>query len=170
MQCENAILAVMPDTPETGPERFARELARRGMTARVHRLPGSTRTAPEAAAALGCDVADIAKSIVFRDCDSDVPLLVIASGVNRVDTDRLAGLAGVTVGKADAGFVRAHTGFAIGGVPPFGHAAPVRTFIDDDLFALGRLWAAAGGPFEVFPTDAEELLAATGGTRAVIKV
>ena len=159
----------MPETPANGPERFARELARRGIAAQVHRLPASTRTAPEAAAALGCDVAAIAKSIVFRDCDRDAALLVIASGVNRVDTDRLAALAGVTVGKADAGFVRERTGFAIGGVPPFGHPVPVRTFIDDDLFGLGRLWAAAGGPCEVFPTDAEQLLAATGGTRAGIK-
>ena len=159
----------MSETPGSGPERFARELTRRGMHALVHRLPDSTRTAPEAAAAIGCEVAEIAKSIVFRDCDNDVPLLVIASGINRVDTDKVRRLAGVTIGRADAGFVREHTGYAIGGVPPFGHAATVRTYIDEQLFALDQVWAAAGGPFDVFPTTAGELLAATGGTRADIK-
>ncbi len=159
----------MSDAPATGPGRFARELARRGIAAPIRRLPGSTRTAPEAAAALGCDVANIAKSIVFRDRDGDAPLLVVASGVNRVDTARLAELAAVTIGKADAGFVRERTGFAIGGVPPFGHCSPVRTFIDEDLFGLGQVWAAAGGPYQVFPTTADELLTITGGTRAVIR-
>lgn len=149
-----------------GVARFAAELARRDGAARVLQLPGSTRTAVEAAAAIGCEVGQIAKSIVFRDVDGDRPLLVVASGPDRISTDKLEALANARVGRADAGFVRARTGYAIGGVPPFGHTEPVATWIDEGLFALARVWAAAGGPFHVFETTAEALLQYSGATRA----
>ncbi|MBT8491433.1 MAG: YbaK/EbsC family protein [Deltaproteobacteria bacterium] len=132
-------------------------------------MPASTRTAAEAAAAIGCAVAQIAKSIVFRDCETGLPVIVIASGGSRVDTEQLGRLAGTRIGTADADFVHQRTGYAIGGVPPFGHKSVVTTFIDDDLFACDRVWAAAGGPFSVFETTAQQLLEQTGGTRAPIK-
>lgn len=158
-----------PQSTARGPARFAAELARRGLSARVLELPGSTRTAAEAAAAIGCDIGAIAKSIVMRDRDRDRPLLVVASGDNRVSVEALAKLAETSVGRADAGFVRARTGYPIGSVPPFGHTEAIATYIDEDLFALPRIWAAAGGPRHVFETTATQLLDATAGVRAHIK-
>lgn len=134
----------------------------------VVELPASTRTAAEAAAAIGCTVAQIAKSLVFRGVQSGEPVLVIVSGVNRVNEARLAEILGEPIAKADADFVRAQTGFVIGGVPPVGHTRPLRTFIDEDLRQYQEIWAAAGTPHAVFrltPADLERL---TGG--AVIRV
>lgn len=159
----------MAGEKRNGPARFATELARRGVGRRCLELPGSTRTAAEAAVAIGCDIGAIAKSIVFRDCDAQRPLLVIASGQNRVSTAALAALSGGNIGSAEAGFVRAWTGYAIGGVPPFGHKEPIVTYIDNDLFAFDRVWAAAGGPRHVFETSANELLRVTDGVRAELK-
>ncbi|MBT8143534.1 MAG: YbaK/EbsC family protein [Gammaproteobacteria bacterium] len=152
----------------TGAARFQALLARRGLAQRMRRLPDSTRTAAEAAAAIGCEEANIAKSIVFRCGDGAV--VVVASGVNRVDTDKVARLLGDRVGRADAEFVRVHTGYAIGGVPPFGHPEPLPTLIDDDLFHLGEIWAAAGGPYEVFRTSADELVEIGDARRADVRV
>jgi prolyl-tRNA editing enzyme YbaK/EbsC (Cys-tRNA(Pro) deacylase) len=135
----------------------------------VVEMPGSTRTAAEAAAAIGCSVAQIAKSIVFRRLHDDAPVLVVASGVNRVDEARVASLAGGAVGLADAGFVRDRTGFAIGGVPPVGHARPLLTIVDEDLLALGEIWAAAGTPRSVFRLTAQGLLDMTGAKPAAVK-
>jgi prolyl-tRNA editing enzyme YbaK/EbsC (Cys-tRNA(Pro) deacylase) len=130
---------------------------------RVIELPASTRTAAEAAAAIGCTVAQIAKSLIFRGAQSGEPVLVIVSGVNRVNEARLAEILGEPIAKADADFVRAQTGFVIGGVPPVGHTRPLRTFIDEDLRQYQEIWAAAGTPHAVFrltPADLERL---TGG-------
>lgn len=129
-----------------------------GLPHRVRALDASTRTAAEAAAALGCDIAQIVKSLVFHGRESNRALLVIASGANRVDEKKLAVVAGEAVGRADAAFVREHTGFAIGGVAPLAHPAPIDTFVDQDLLALPRLWAAAGTPQAVFEVTPEELL------------
>lgn len=159
---------VMAGQRKSGPERFMARLRQRDATARVVELPGSTRTAPEAAAAIGCEVRQIAKSIVFRDARRERALLVVACGDRRVSIARLEDLAGTRVRTADADFVRAHTGYAIGGVPPFGHAGPVATWLDDALFALPSVWAAAGGPYHVFETTAGRLLEYSGGTRADI--
>ncbi|MBT8135407.1 MAG: YbaK/EbsC family protein [Gammaproteobacteria bacterium] len=159
----------MAATADTGTARFAAALAQRGIATPTQRLPASTRTAGEAAAAVGCSIAEIAKSIVFRLADSDLPVLVIASGSNRVDVARLAALAGEGIEKADADFVRRQTGYAIGGIPPFAHARPIRTFVDEDLFGFDRIWAAAGGAFDVFATTAAELLQHSGGSRAEIR-
>lgn len=158
----------MTSRTQRGPERFALELKRRGIDARVQHLPDSTRTAAEAAAAIGCRVSEIAKSVIFRDLDQDRPLLVVASGTNRVSKSRLEALAGCRVGRADADFVRRTTGYAIGGVPPFGHQQPLTTFIDEDLFAFEQVWAAAGGSFDVFAVSPPDLLDASGGQRVEI--
>ena len=121
------------------------------------------------AAAIGCTVAQIAKSVVFRLPASDRAVVVIASGVNRVDEGKVAALLGEAIGKADANFVRAATGFVIGGVPPVGHAQPVRILVDEDLLGFAEIWAAAGTPNAVFPLTPAELLRITGGTAAAIK-
>jgi prolyl-tRNA editing enzyme YbaK/EbsC (Cys-tRNA(Pro) deacylase) len=149
--------------------RVQAALQARGLDCEVVQMPQTTRTAQEAAAAIGCTVAQIAKSLVFRAKDSDAPVLVIASGVNRVDETRVAGLCGETIVRADADFVRARTGFAIGGVPPLGHAAPIATYIDEDLLQFDAIWAAAGTPFAVFRLTPDDLVRATGGTVAPVK-
>ena len=129
----------------------------------VVELPDSTRTAAEAAAAIGCTVAQIAKSLVFKGKTSGSPILVIASGVNRVNTQRLAELIGEAIDKPDADYVRDKTGFVIGGVPPVGHSTPLITFIDEDLRQFGTIWAAAGTPRAVFELTPDDLEKMTGG-------
>jgi len=143
-------------------------LEARGFPFEVHELADSTRTAAEAAAAVGCSVGQIAKSIVFRATDSNRAVLVIASGTNRVDEKAVGALLGEKLGKADADFVRAETGFVIGGVPPAGHDRPLVTFIDADLLAYDEIWAAAGTPFAVFRLDPGTLAELTGGTVAKV--
>ena len=133
----------------------------------VSTYPAGTRTAADAAAAIGCDVAQIVKSLVFRT-RSGGALLVLASGGNRVDEAKVGALVAEPVSKADAAFVREVTGFAIGGVPPAGHAAPIDTLVDRDLLSLGELWAAAGTPRTVFPIAPDELVRVTGGRVADI--
>lgn len=143
--------------------RVAARLRELGFAAEVRELPETTRTAAEAARAVGCAVGQIAKSLVFRAGGSDRPILVIASGANQVDEGRLGALAGGPIGKADAAFVREQTGFAIGGVPPVGHRTPLDTFIDADLLGYDEVWAAAGTPFAVFRFAGRDLPALTGG-------
>jgi len=149
--------------------RVREALAARGFDFSVREFSDSTRTAAEAAAAIGCDVAQIAKSLAFRARDSEPPVLVIASGANRVDERAVAALIGEKIGRADAGFVRAATGFAIGGVPPLGHDTPPVTLIDRDLLALDEIWAAAGTPNAVFRLTPRDLVTLTGGQVAEIK-
>jgi prolyl-tRNA editing enzyme YbaK/EbsC (Cys-tRNA(Pro) deacylase) len=147
---------------DTGLQRVQAALVAAGFGARVRELPASTRTAAEAAAAVGCTVAEIVKSLVFKSL-SGRPVLVLASGANRVDEARLAAILGEPVAKADAAFVRGRTGYAIGGVPPMAHTAPIRTLIDADLIRYAQLWAAAGTPKAVFPITPAELVRLTGG-------
>jgi prolyl-tRNA editing enzyme YbaK/EbsC (Cys-tRNA(Pro) deacylase) len=132
-----------------------------GANGPVQELAASTRTAAEAAAALGTTVAQIAKSLVFLA--GGRPLLVIASGVNRVSLHKLSRLTGEPVTRADADAVRHHTGFPIGGVAPVGHATPPRILLDQDLLQYPELWAAAGTPNAVFRTTPAELERITGG-------
>ena len=146
-------------------ERVRQALARAGLRAEVLELPGAARTARAAATFLGIDVAQIANSLVFRAEASARPVLVMASGAHRVDTARLGALVGEPVGKADAEFVRRHTGFAIGGVAPVGHGIAT-VFVEAKLAAAGALWAAAGHPHTVFRLTYEELLRITGGAPA----
>jgi prolyl-tRNA editing enzyme YbaK/EbsC (Cys-tRNA(Pro) deacylase) len=144
-------------------ERVREALAARGLASEVVELAASTRTAEEAAAAVGCQVAQIVKSLVFRQVATDAPLLVLVSGVNRASEERLAALVGGPVARADADFVRERTGFAIGGVPPLGHAAPLPTLVDRDLLSYPVVWAAAGSPHAVFPVAPADLQRITGG-------
>ena len=125
-------------------------LAALGLDLPVMELPASTRTSAEAAAAVGCAVGQIAKSILFRARNSGRPVLVITSGSNRVNETRIADLLGEPLDKADAEFVRARTGFAIGGVPPLAHTEALETFVDEDLLQYAEIWAAAGTPHAVF--------------------
>jgi prolyl-tRNA editing enzyme YbaK/EbsC (Cys-tRNA(Pro) deacylase) len=141
-----------------------------GMSLQVVELPGSTRTAVEAAQAVGCQVGQIVKSLVFKAKRSERPILVIASGQNRVDEKRIEALIGEPLGKADADFVRQRTGFVIGGVPPVGHLEKLETYIDQDLLEFDELWAAAGTPHAVFRVKPTELLEMTGGQVANIKL
>ena len=151
-------------------QRVQDALVERGFANQVVELPDSTRTSAEAAAAVGCAVAQIAKSLVFRGKQSGAAILVIASGGNRVDEKKLKALAGENIGKPDADFVREQTGFVIGGVPPIGHAQPLRTFIDQDLWRYAEIWAAAGHPNAVFPLTPNELAAMTGGQVADVAI
>ena len=133
----------------------------------VLEFDASTRTADEAAAAIGCTVAEIAKSLVFRSA-SGRSVLVVASGVNRVDEKKVAALIGERIGRADADFVREATGFSIGGVAPVGHAIAPIVLIDETLMEFEAIWAAAGTPNAVFRLTPAELLALTGGTLAAV--
>ena len=119
-----------------------------GLDVIVTELAASTRSAQEAAAAVGCTLGQIVKSLVFSVRGE--PMLVLTSGSNRVDEQRLRALVGEKVRKADAEFVRSHTGFAIGGVAPVGHPEPLRTVVDEDLLQYSEVWAAAGTPHTVF--------------------
>ncbi len=150
-------------------QKVQTQLAELGYTNQVVELPESTRTAQEAAEAIGCDVAQIAKSIIFRMKDSDKPLLVVASGVNRINEKQLAKQLNEKLGKADADFVRNRTGFVIGGVAPLGHTESIVTLIDEDLFNYDVIWAAAGHPKAVFQLTPEELAQMTKGQVATVK-
>jgi len=133
----------------------------------VTMFPDGTRTAQDAASAVGCTVAQIAKSIVLRT--NEQPLLVLTSGANRVDVKKISALLKQPVKPADGRWVRDTTGFAIGGVAPVGHLGPLRIFIDADLLALDPVWAAAGSPRHVFRTSGAELARLTGGEIADVK-
>lgn len=143
-------------------ERVRAALRAAGHPDTVTAFPAGTRTAADAAAAVGCEVAQIAKSIVFRS--GARPVLAIASGVNRVDPAKVAAALGCDVAAADGRWVRDISGFAIGGVAPLGHLTPPLVLIDRDLFAFDAVWAAAGSPNHVFRTDPPSLQRLTGGT------
>jgi len=134
-----------------------------GVDCEVLELPGSTRTAEEAASAVGCKVEQIAKSLVFQGKRTGKPIMVIASGGHRVNEKKLRDLVSEPVRKGDADFVRLHTGFAIGGVPPVGHANPIEIYIDEALLGHDQIWAAAGTPHAVFKLTPSELTRMTGG-------
>ncbi len=142
-------------------DRFQAAVRARGVEVAARVLPDSARTAPEAAAAVGVEVGAIVKSLVFRCGDEAV--LALVSGANRADEARLEEEFGAPVGRADADFARAATGFSIGGVPPLGHPAPLRTIVDEDLLGYEVVWAAAGTPHAVFPIEPAELARLVGG-------
>jgi prolyl-tRNA editing enzyme YbaK/EbsC (Cys-tRNA(Pro) deacylase) len=149
------------DQLSRGPARIAEELRRLGVSCEVKEMPQSTRTAQEAAAAVGCDVAQIVKSLIFRSVVGDQAVLVLVSGADRVDEDRLAEVIGEQVERATADFVRTRTGYAIGGVPPLGHIQPVVTLVDRHLLDQTLVWAAAGTPRAVFSIEPADLLRIT---------
>ncbi len=128
----------------------------------------STRTSAEAATRVGCTLGQIAKSLVFRGQATGKPVLVITSGSNRVDEAKVSQYFGEPIGRADANFVRAATGFAIGGVPPIGHSQPIETFIDEDLLRYATIWGAEGAPNAAFELTPDDWVQTTGGK--VVKV
>jgi prolyl-tRNA editing enzyme YbaK/EbsC (Cys-tRNA(Pro) deacylase) len=143
-------------------------LGQMGLDTEIVEFAESTRSSAEAAAQIGCALAQIAKSLVFRARSSGRPVLVIASGANRVDEKAVEALLGEKIGKADADFVRDKTGYAIGGVAPVGHVVAPATFIDEDLLGFDSVWAAAGTPHAVFRLAPTELARLTGGRIARI--
>lgn len=144
------------------------EARRLGLSVSVVEMADSTRTAEDAAAACGCEVAQIVKSLIFRGEASGKPYLMLVSGTNRLHEKRVAKLIGEGLARPDATYVREVTGFAIGGVPPLGHASPMAVYIDEDLLRFATVWAAAGTPRSVFEVAPGALADAVGAT--VIKV
>jgi prolyl-tRNA editing enzyme YbaK/EbsC (Cys-tRNA(Pro) deacylase) len=150
--------------PATHPTalRTQQLLAELSLDTTVVEFEQPTRTSAEAAEAVGCSVAEIAKSVVFRSKKQGDAIVVVASGANRVSEAKVAAVLGEKPGRADADFVRAATGYVIGGVAPVGHSGPVRLLLDADLRQYARIWAAAGTPFSVFPLHPDDLARITG--------
>ncbi|MDG2352366.1 MAG: YbaK/EbsC family protein [Acidimicrobiales bacterium] len=147
-------------------DRFIGEAEASGLDVEVQRYPDGTRTAADAAAAVGCKIDQIVKSLVFM---ADVrPILILCSGARRVDEEKLAEYIGTEIRIAGASEVRAATGYAIGGTPPLGHTVPLKTVVDPHLMEFEEIWAAAGTPDSVFPIQPKELVKATSG--AVVAV
>ncbi|HLX23122.1 MAG TPA: YbaK/EbsC family protein [Usitatibacter sp.] len=140
-----------------------------GVDSQVVEFEQTTRTSAEAAAAVGCEVAQIAKTIVFRGKASGLAVVVVASGANRVSEKKVEALVGESLGRADADFVREATGFAIGGVAPVGHTKPVKMLLDEDLQRFESIWAAGGTPFAVFPLTPSQLSSLTQAGWADVK-
>ena len=129
----------------------------------------STRTAQEAAERAGCTLGQIIKSLIFKGKTTDKPILVLTSGANHVNEERISEYAGEPIGRADADFVRTVTGFAIGGVPPLGHAQKMETYLDEDLLQYTTVWAAAGTPNAIFELNPDALIKMTGGKTVTVK-
>jgi len=140
-----------------------------GLAVRLQQHEAPTRTAEEAAAACGCGVAQIVKSLVFRGRETGTPVLLLVSGANRVDEAGVAVHVGEALERPNAAYVRDVTGYAIGGIPPFGHATALKTFVDEDLLAFAEVWAAAGTPNAVFAADPRRLVEATRASVAKLK-
>lgn len=140
-----------------------------GVDCRVKELTESTRTAVEAANAVGCDVGQIVKSLVFKGKTSGKAVFAVVSGANLVDEKALSAIVGEKIGKADADFVRERTGFAIGGVAPVGHPEPLHTYIDEDLLGYDEIWAAAGTPNALFSLTPQQLREITSGEVVALK-
>src|ERR1700674_2973124 len=153
----------MSKEPGSSVKKVQQTLKSLGFSDEIVVFPDSTRTAIEAAQAVGCSVGQIVKSLVFRGALSHKPVLALVSGANRVNEKRLGLLLGEEIEKADADFVRQHTGFAVGGVPPVGHVEDLATFIDRDLLQYDEIWAAAGSPHAVFRLTPGDLQDMTGG-------
>src|SRR5262245_14216039 len=143
-------------------QRVQAAIDARGLGGKVRHMPQDTRTAEAAAAACGCALAQIVKSLVFRGAQSGRPYLLLVSGANRVDEKTVAAHFGETLKRADADYVRGVTGFAIGGIPPLGHDAPLPTYMDESLLANATVWAAAGTADAVFPCAPARLAEVTG--------
>lgn len=158
----SAILKKSAEKVQTALNKFGFEL-------NVMELPVSTRTAQEAANAIGCTVSQIAKSLIFKGKTSQNPILIIASGSNRVNEKEIKKYVGEKLEKADAKFVLEHTGFAIGGIPPVGHKTKIITFIDEDLMQYDEIWAAAGTPNAVFKLTPKILAKITKGNIINVK-
>lgn len=150
-------------------ERVQKALIEAGFYFQVIELPQTTRSAQEAARAVGCKVEQIVKSLIFRTKESNRAILILASGGNRVNEIKVSSLLGEPIEKADAEFVKERTGFVIGGVPPLGHCQRLEAFVDKDLLNFEVIWAAAGTPNAVFSLSPSDLLKITGGKVISIK-
>ncbi len=163
----------MPSAPvevlSAAAQRVQDALKALGVACQVVELPESTRSAVEAAQAIGCRVEQIVKSLVFRGRSTNRPILAIVSGANRVDEEKLAVLVAEPVAKADADYVRQRTGYAIGGVPPVGHVESLMCVIDEDLLQYEQIWAAAGTPRAVFRLTPADLQRITDGRVVSVK-
>ncbi len=153
----------MPNSLSKSAQSVQNFLSQNGLEFKVIELSESTRTANEAAATIGCEVGQIVKSLIFRTKETNKPILVLASGANRVNEKAIEKEIGEKIEKADANFTRDVTGFAIGGVPPIGHNQVITTFIDEHLFKFRDLWAAAGTPNAVFNLQSIDLINLTQG-------
>lgn len=142
--------------------RVMRALQEAGVDSTPVEMPDLTRTAEQAAAAAGCALDQIAKSVIFRDDVTGQAVLFITAGGNQVDADKASSLVGAPLGKADAALIRAQTGFAIGGVSPVGHLSPILAFFDDRLLDFDVVYAAAGTPRHIFPIDPRRLVDISG--------
>lgn len=149
-------------------QRVQSALTMSGLDCVVIEYAQAARTAMEAAQVLGCELGQITKSLIFRGVQSGAAVLVLTSGANRVDVDKVAAHIGEPIGKADAAFTRDVTGYAIGGIPPLAHATPVRTLFDEDLLAYDAVYPAGGTPNAMFCVSPRDLLRVTGA--AVLNV
>lgn len=149
--------------------RVQEALAALGLDCVITEHATSARTSQEAAVVLGCEVGQIAKSLVFRGTATGEPVLVVASGAHRVSEAKVGGLAGEAIGRADPEFVRTVTGYAIGGIPPVGHARPIATWVDEALLAFDTVYAAGGTPNALFAIASAELLRVCGGRAADVR-
>ena len=159
----------MPENLSPSAHKVQDALDNLGFDLQVVEHTQTARTSEEAAATIGCQVAEIAKSLVFKTKTSEKSVLVIASGVNRVNEKIIKTLVGEKITRPGADFVRQHTGFAIGGVPPVGHTSRLTTFIDEDLLQFTEIWVAAGTPNAVFKLTPDDLVKMTGGEVISIK-
>lgn len=150
-------------------QRVRDELKKLGFSYQIIELPKTTHTALDAANALSCTVGQIAKSIIFKTKNSNQPILVIASGQNRVNEERIREYISESIEKADADLILKQTGFVIGGVAPLGHLKELKAFIDEDLFQYDEIWAAAGTPNAVFKLKPKDLIKMTNGQIISIK-
>jgi len=150
-------------------QRVQDKLNELGLDCQVIELAESTRSAAEAAEAVQCQVGQIAKSLIFQGRESGKGILIIASGANRVNEKAMKNIIGEKLKRPDADFVRAQTGFAIGGVPPIGHDQPLDTYVDEDLLAYDQIWAAAGHPNALFALTGDALVQMTSGQVIDIK-
>jgi prolyl-tRNA editing enzyme YbaK/EbsC (Cys-tRNA(Pro) deacylase) len=156
-------------TLSTSAQKIQDQLKSLGYEYTVIEHTESTRTAQEAADRAGCELGQIVKSLIFKGKESGKPILVLTSGANRVDEKRISEYAGEAIGRAEAEFVRAVTGFAIGGVPPIGHIQTMETYLDEDFLRYETIWAAAGTPNAIFELKTSDLQAMTGGTTVRVK-
>jgi prolyl-tRNA editing enzyme YbaK/EbsC (Cys-tRNA(Pro) deacylase) len=158
----------MSEPMKPASQRVAIAAATKGLAIRIVTHAQSTRTAEDAAAACGCAVGQIVKSLVFRGKASGAPILLLVSGANRVDEKAVAAIIGEPLARPDAQFVRDVTGFAIGGIPPLGHDTPLKTYFDQDLLAFPTVWAAAGTPDSVFAVAPATLATVTDAVVLVV--
>jgi prolyl-tRNA editing enzyme YbaK/EbsC (Cys-tRNA(Pro) deacylase) len=157
------------DTLSSSAQKVQDKLNSLGFGYTVIEHAGSTRTAQEAADRAGCELGQIVKSLIFKGRDSGKPILVLTSGANRVDEKRIRAYAGEAITRPDADFVRAVTGFAIGGVPPIAHLQKMETYIDEDFLQYETIWAAAGTPNAIFALKTEDLQKMTDGSVVTVK-